>query len=141
MNTQPADLDATLAASLQRQQAVCWDIMKLVQDENSALAAGAARDHDQLSAARKNLLTRLNDSLNSIRTQRALWQRTQSHGPAPASQAHALLKSNLDLIMKIIVLDRENEQLLVRRGLMPPGRLPAQQPHFVTELYRRTTRC
>jgi hypothetical protein len=51
-----------------------------------------------------------------------------------------LLRQNQDLIMKIIVLDRENEQTLLRRGLVPPRQLPSlnrQRPHFVTELYRR----
>jgi hypothetical protein len=51
-----------------------------------------------------------------------------------------LLRQNQDLTMKIIVLDRENEQSLLRRGLVPPRELPSvnrQRPHFVAELYRR----
>ena len=42
--------------------------------------------------------------------------------------------------MKIIMLDRENEQSLLRKGMIPVQQLPAaqrQQAHFVTELYRR----
>jgi len=42
--------------------------------------------------------------------------------------------------MKIVLLDRENEQALLRRGLVPPTQLPSvnrQRPHFVAELYRR----
>jgi hypothetical protein len=42
--------------------------------------------------------------------------------------------------MKFILLDRENEQGLLRRGLVPPRQLPSvnrQRPHFVAELYRR----
>ena len=41
---------------------------------------------------------------------------------------------------KIILLDRENEQGLLRRGLVPPRELPSvnrQRPHFVADLYRR----
>ncbi len=51
-----------------------------------------------------------------------------------------LLQQNQDLIMKIVVLDRENEQLLLRLGLMPVQSLPAaqrQKPHYVAQLYRR----
>ena len=52
----------------------------------------------------------------------------------------ALFRQNQDLIMKIVLLDRENEQALLRRGLVPPTQLPSvnrQRPHFVAELYRR----
>ena len=51
-----------------------------------------------------------------------------------------LLRQNQDLIMKVIVLDRENEQCLLRRGLVPARELPPanrQRPHFVADLYRR----
>ncbi len=51
-----------------------------------------------------------------------------------------LLRQNQDLTMKIIVLDRENEQNLLRRGLVPARELPSvnrQRPHFVADLYRR----
>ena len=49
-----------------------------------------------------------------------------------------LLRQNQDLTMKIIVLDRENEQNLLRRGLVPPRELPSvnrQRPHFVADLH------
>jgi len=42
--------------------------------------------------------------------------------------------------MRIIVLDRENEQALLRKSLVPPRHLPPanrQRPHFVADLYRR----
>ena len=51
-----------------------------------------------------------------------------------------LLRQNQDLTMKIILIDRENEQSLLRRGLVPPRELPSvnrQRPHFVADLYRR----
>jgi DNA-directed RNA polymerase subunit H (RpoH/RPB5) len=51
-----------------------------------------------------------------------------------------LLRRNQDAAMKFILLDRENEQGLLRRGLVPPKQLPSvnrQRPHFVAELYRR----
>ncbi len=42
--------------------------------------------------------------------------------------------------MKIIVLDRENEQALLRRGMLPSRSLPPvqrQRPHYVADLYRK----
>jgi hypothetical protein len=51
-----------------------------------------------------------------------------------------LLRQNQDQTMKIILLDRENEQCLLRRGLVPTRELPSanrQRPNFVADLYRR----
>jgi hypothetical protein len=42
--------------------------------------------------------------------------------------------------MKILVLDRENEQTLLRRGLIPAQHLPPaqrQRAHYVSDLYKR----
>jgi hypothetical protein len=42
--------------------------------------------------------------------------------------------------MRVLVLDRENEQHLLRRGLLSPRALPAVepfQPGFVARLYQR----
>jgi hypothetical protein len=42
--------------------------------------------------------------------------------------------------MRMILLDRENEQLRLRRGLIPPKHLPPiqrQRPHYVAGLYQR----
>jgi hypothetical protein len=55
-------------------------------------------------------------------------------------EINALLRQTQDLTMKIIMLDRENEQSLLRRGLVPPRDIPSanrQRPHFVADLYRR----
>ena len=44
-----------------------------------------------------------------------------------------------DLIMKIVSLDRENEQLMLRNKLVPPGHLPPaerQNPNLVAKLYK-----
>lgn len=59
----------------------------------------------------------------------------------PHPLVNLLLRSNTDMVMKIAALDRENEQLLLRHGLLPPGHAqtaaPRHQPHFATEVYRR----
>jgi hypothetical protein len=42
--------------------------------------------------------------------------------------------------MKFFILDRENQQAMLRRGLVPVRHLPpaaAQRPHFVAGLYQR----
>jgi len=43
-------------------------------------------------------------------------------------------------LMKVLLLDRENQQAMLRRGLVPVRHLPAaaaQRPHFVTSLYQK----
>jgi hypothetical protein len=68
------------------------------------------------------------------------WQKFSPDERARHPEIGMLLRQNQDLTMKIIVLDRENEQSLLRRGLVPARELPSvnrQRPHFVAELYRR----
>lgn len=130
-----------LLKELQTQRTVCDDILNLVQSEHDALSQDAQYQASSADGDRKNLLERLSDSLNSIRRQRVAWQQPAVRGGARNPQVDTLLRSNLDLIMRIIVLERENEQLLVRRGLLPPGRLPGKQPHFVSDVYRRSARA
>ena len=49
------------------------------------------------------------------------------------------LKQSTDLIMKIVSLDRENEQLMLRNKLVPPSHLPPaqrQNPNLVARMYK-----
>jgi hypothetical protein len=90
--------------------------------------------------AKKSLLPRLNQSLERLREHRISWQKLMPDQRAKHPEVASLIRQNQDLIMKIIVLDRENEQTLLRRGLVPAQRLPSvhrQHPHFVADLYRR----
>ena len=94
----------------------------------------------QFYQQKKNLLPRLKQSLDDLRKHRANWQKLSLVERAGQPEVGPLLRRNQDLTMKIIVLDRENEQGLLRRGLVPPRELPSvnrQRPHFVTDLYRR----
>ena len=71
---------------------------------------------------------------------RLKWQQLAPEERSRHGDIARLLRQNQDLTMKIIVLDRENEQHLLRRGLVPARELPSvnrQRPHFVADLYRR----
>jgi hypothetical protein len=51
-----------------------------------------------------------------------------------------LFQNIQSLLMKVLVLDRENQQAMLRRGLVPARHLPAvavQKPHYVASLYQR----
>ncbi len=136
---QPAD-SAPVATTLRTHLDLCQEILDLVLRENQALRAPGDQPAGDFHQRRKNLLPRLQQSLTALRVQRVAWQQFQADSRAPHREITALLRSNQDLVMKIIVLDRENEQALLRRGLVPPRHLPPaqrQQPHFVANLYRR----
>lgn len=133
-------MSTSLIEDLEAHYRLCEEILELARRENQAL-----RDPDQPSAfenyqTRKRLLPRLNESLDALRRQRASWQQLSPAERAAQRDVAALMRRNQDLIMKILVLDRENEQCLLRRGLVPPRHLPPasrQRPHFVADLYRR----
>jgi len=128
---------------LQGHLALCREILAIVENESQSLRNPAGAFDFTTYQSKKNLLPRLNQSLNQIRKHRSTWQMLDPGERARFPEVPALLRQNQDLIMKIIVLDRENEQVLLRRGLVPPRHLPSvnrQRPHFVAELYRRQGR-
>lgn len=116
------------------------DLLAVVEAENQALRQSEGSPAFQGYAARKELLPRLENSLEQLRRHRAAWTRATPEERAQHPEVPALLRQCQDAIMKILVLDRENEQALLRRGLLPPQHLPShnqQRPHFVADLYRR----
>src|SRR5436190_5276489 len=68
---------------------------------------------------RKTLLSRLDQSLNLLRTWRQAWQRLDPAERAQYSELKSLLQAVQDALVKILLLDRENQQALLRRGLLP----------------------
>ncbi|NOS72118.1 MAG: hypothetical protein HOP33_19605 [Verrucomicrobia bacterium] len=134
---------AAIIQDLRRHLALCQEILGVVESESEALRAAEGALNFTAYQAKKNLLPRLDQSLNQIRQHRSTWQRLEAAMRARFPEVPTLLRQNQDLIMKIIVLDRENEQALLRRGLVPPRHLPPasrQRPHFVADLYRRQSK-
>jgi flagellar biosynthesis/type III secretory pathway chaperone len=135
MNT-PSELLEILNEHL----ALCQELLLVVEREGQALRRSEPPSLFQFYQQKKNLLPRLKQSLDDLRKHRANWQKLSLVERAGQPEVGPLLRRNQDLTMKIIVLDRENEQGLLRRGLVPPRELPSvnrQRPHFVTDLYRR----
>ena len=131
---------AGMAAALRQHLALAEEIRTLVERESQSLRTAENPPAPELLETRKALLARLITSLDEIKQHRADWQKL---GPAERAQhpdIAPLLRANQDLIMKTIMLDRENEQTLLRRGMVPPRHLPSanrQRPHYVADLYRR----
>jgi DNA-directed RNA polymerase subunit H (RpoH/RPB5) len=129
-----------IAADLQARLALCQELFGVIEHEAQALRRADQPSLFEFYQLRKNLLPRLNQSLDTLRRHREHWQKFSQDERAGHPEIGMLLRQNQDLTMKIIVLDRENEQNLLRRGLVPPRELPSvnrQRPHFVADLYRR----
>jgi len=117
------------------------EFLRVVEKENSALRqSGDADPIGPGTAARRELLPRLDESLEQLRRHRAAWSRVPAEERARHPEIATLLRQCQDAVLKIVLLDRENEQALLRRGLLSPRDLPAhqrQRPNFVASLYRR----
>lgn len=120
--------------------ALCEDALSLITRENQALTAAADYQPFEFYQGRKALLSRLDTSLNLLRTWRQAWQRLDAQERAQYSEVKALLQTAQDALVKILQLDRENQQALLRRGLLPAQQVSSfasQPPHYAAQLYRR----
>ena len=131
---------STIVGDLRRHLTLCQEVFSLVERENQSLRDAGKGLEFETHQAKKVLLVGLEESLVQIRQHRLTWQKLGPAERAKSPEVAALLRQNQDLIMKIIVRDRENEQVLLRRGLVPARHLPPanrQRPHYVADLYRR----
>ncbi len=129
-----------IVRDLREHQALCHEVLALTEQECESLRGQDSSTGFDLLRAKRGLLNRLTDGLQKVRQHRIRWQGLTPFERAEAGEVTALLQQNQDLIMRIIVLDRENEQALLRKGLVPPRHLPSVnrlRPHFVADLYRQ----
>jgi hypothetical protein len=126
-----------LAQHLRGHLKLCEDILALVERENAALKQA---ESGLEATARKQLLPELELSLAKLKSLRADWLKLSADVRKQQPEIAGLLRQNQDVIMKVIVLDRENEQTLLRKGMVPTKHLPSanrNRPHYVADLYRR----
>jgi hypothetical protein len=129
-----------LVAELRSHQDLYHEILAAVEKEGRALREADASQPLVGSETRKNLMPRLNESLDILKKHRLRWTQASSAERAQHPEVAALLRQSQDLIMKIIVQDRENEQALLRRGMIPPRHLPpanSTRPNYVANVYQR----
>lgn len=131
-----------LALELRQHRQLCEEVLALARKEHLALRSDSASFNIEAATLRKNLLAKLTSSLDKIRQQRVAWLRLEPTARQLHPEITELLRETQNLVMKILVLDRENEQGLLRKGLIPHRQLPPsqrQQPHFVANLYQRNS--
>lgn len=133
-----------IVEELNRNLSVYEDLLEVVESEGRSLRSTGGDADNPLTGTdtRKELLPKLNESLDNLRRHRLAWQQASPQDRDASPKMAVLLRKSQDLIMKIIMQDRENEQALLRHGLIPPKHLPAanrQRPHFVADMYKRQT--
>lgn len=133
---QPSEILDLLRSNLSLYQ----DLLRIVGVENEDLRGASPPSLARSHGPKKDLLPRLVQSLDPLTRSRIAWQSMSPSERARFPEIGALVRQNQDLLMKIILLDRENEQALLRHGLVPARELPSvnrQRPHYVADLYRR----
>ena len=130
-----------IARELRENLVLYREILSLIEREGQHLRRTEDAHSFELVQSKRAILPRLNQSLDKLKEHRVRWQKMMPGERARNPEIVALLRQNQDLIMKIILMDRENEQILLRRGLIPAKQLASvsrPRPHFVAQLYRRS---
>ncbi|MEQ9823069.1 MAG: hypothetical protein ABQ298_01655 [Puniceicoccaceae bacterium] len=99
---------------------LCEDILAILSEENRMLRRQPAEVEDELLAQKRELLPQLDASLAALKT-----LHEQSPEILPAIQEK--LKTAQNKIMRILLLDRENEQLLLKALLPKVGSNPPKR--------------
>jgi len=133
-------LAAQLAADLRAFLALCEDALALATSENQLFNAGPDYQPSDFLSRRKTLLFNLEQAVVNLKHLRQAWQQTDPAERERCGEVKSLFPAVQGTLMKVLMLDRENQQAMLRRGLVPPQHLPAaaaQRPHFVTGLYQK----
>jgi len=129
---------ADLAPQLREHLALYRRILDLVDQENQTLRLTESSSLEGHRQSRIDLLPSLVRSLDELKALRQAWQVVPPADRARCPEVGSLLRQSQDIVMKVILLDRENEQCLLRRGLFPAreiSRLQAASPHIVADRY------
>jgi hypothetical protein len=128
---------------LEKNLALYHQILTVIHQENQTLRQPDPPTLEGHRQARNNLLPALVQSLDQLKALRQSWHAISPADRAPYHEVGSLLRQSQDVVMRVIMMDRENEQCLLRRGLFPAREMPRLQsasPQFVAHRYRRQPR-
>jgi len=140
MNPVLTNLAAQVGADLRIFLSLCEEALALAACENQALTGGADYQPAEFSRRRTGLLSGLDRALANLKRIRLVWLQTDPAERDRCEEVKPLFQAVQGTLMKVLLLDRENQQAMLRRGLVPVQHLPAaatQRPHFVSGLYQR----
>ena len=136
----PETFPADLAQELQGYLDLCREFLALFTEENQTLRRPQPWSPAEFNAQRKRLLLRLESGLIKLRSFRQGWERRPADQRESCGEVQNLFRDIQNLLPRLLLLDRENQQEMLRRGLLPATQLPSvasQRPNFVANLYRR----
>jgi hypothetical protein len=139
-NSPPASFVSDLMRDLRAFTAVGEEALALAAREHQALAGTADYEPVEFCRLRKDLIIRLEPLIVGIRHWRQLWQQISPLERAGCSNVIDVIQMLQNLLVKILQLDRENQQALLRRGLVPARHVSscaAPPSNYVANLYRR----
>jgi hypothetical protein len=129
-----------LACDLKAYQNLCEEALALTARENQALTHPSEYQPFDFYQLRKDLLPRLEKSLIQLRRWRQTWQQVSPADRSCCAVVKSLFQSVQGLLVKFFLMDRENQQALLRRGLVPTRHLHSvavQPPHYAASVYKR----
>jgi len=136
----PETFTTDLTSQLQSYLNLCREFLALFTDENQALRHAQPWSPGDFNEERKRLLPRLESGLIQLRSFRQWWERMPVGQREACGELKNLFREIQNLLPRLLLLDRENQQEMLRRGLVPATQLPpaaSQRPNFVANLYRR----
>jgi len=136
----PATISPDLARELQGYLGLCREFLTLFTEENQTLRQPQPLSPAVFSAERMRLLPRLESGLIKLRSFRQWWERMPAGQRESCGEIKDLFRDIQNMLPRLLLLDRENQQEMLRRGLIPATQLPpaaSQRPNFVAGLYRR----
>jgi hypothetical protein len=136
----PSNLFVELARDLRAHLELCHECLALFTVENRRLRSPQPWQPAEFSEQRKRLLPRLESVLIKLRGSREFWQKLAQAERERCGEIKNLFQEIQNLLPRILMLDRENQQEMLRRGALPATQLPpaaGQQPNFVASLYQR----
>ncbi len=139
-NSAPAGFIPDLLRDLRAFAAVGEEALALAAREHQALAGPADYEPYKFYRLRKELLARLEPLIIGIKHWRQVWQQISPLERAGCADVIDVIQMLQNVLVKILQLDRENQQALLRRGLVPARHVTAcaaPPSNYVANLYRR----
>jgi hypothetical protein len=141
-NTLITEIAGTLISDLRAFAGICEEILSLAKQEHQALSGQVAYEPSEFHQKRATLLPDIESLVRKFRNHRMAWQQIPASQREHLAELKSLFQNIQGLMTRVILLDRENQQAMLKRGLVPVKHLPGaavQQPHCVADLYRRNS--
>jgi hypothetical protein len=141
-NSLITEIADTLVSDLRAFAGICEEVLSLARREYQALSGHLAYEPSEFHQKHATLLPDIESLVRKFRNHRMAWQQIPASQREHLAELKSLFQNIQGLMTRVILLDRENQQAMLKRGLVPVKHLPSttvQPPHYVADLYRRNS--